>query len=300
MQALSSIVVGVDFTPCSGAALRQAIRLAASSRARIHVAHVVDTLVAVSLTEELTALQAEVTAGLMREAREAWKAFSAGIPGAGELPFHVDVGSPAASLSRLCVEHRADLLVLGTHGHSPAERGTGTMATQCVRRAPVNVLLVHDSAVGAFKNVLACVDFSPTSRQAVDEALRLAAVEGAVAHALYVFTPPWEHMKMKAGAPEATPAMHASYALGLQRQLEVFCEPTRPEVSWARPTFHAIPGENHGRAICDFAKVHNVDLVVLGTRGHTNLRDVLLGSTAERVVRHAQRSVLAIRPKEGG
>ena len=297
MDALRSIVVGVDFTPCAAAALGQAIRLAAASRARIHVAHIVDTLVAVSLTEELTSLQAEVTAGLLREAKEAWRAFCAGIPGAAELAFHVDVGSPAASLSRLCVEQRADLLVLGTHGHSPAERGTGTMATQCVRRAPVNVLLVHDSATGSFKNVLACVDFSPASKQAVDEALRLAAVEGAVAHVLYVFTSPWEHMKMKAGAPEAAPAMRVSYARALQRQLEVFCGPARPEVTWAKPAFHAIPGENHGRAICAFARMHDVDLVVMGARGHTNLRDVLLGSTAERVVRHAQRSVLAIRPK---
>jgi nucleotide-binding universal stress UspA family protein len=40
----------------------------------------------------------------------------------------------------------------------------------------------------------------------------------------------------------------------------------------------------------------DADLIALGTRGRTNLRDVLLGSTAERVIRSAGRSVLAVRP----
>ncbi|MBM4361664.1 MAG: universal stress protein, partial [Deltaproteobacteria bacterium] len=38
------------------------------------------------------------------------------------------------------------------------------------------------------------------------------------------------------------------------------------------------------------------DLVVLGTRGRTNLRDLFLGSTAERVVRECPCSVLAVPP----
>jgi nucleotide-binding universal stress UspA family protein len=38
------------------------------------------------------------------------------------------------------------------------------------------------------------------------------------------------------------------------------------------------------------------DLIVLGSHGHKNLRRLLLGSTAEHVVRHAPCPVLVVRP----
>jgi nucleotide-binding universal stress UspA family protein len=45
-----------------------------------------------------------------------------------------------------------------------------------------------------------------------------------------------------------------------------------------------------------YATDSGADLVILGTRGKTNLRDVLLGSTAEHVVQDAQCSVLVTKP----
>lgn len=52
-------------------------------------------------------------------------------------------------------------------------------------------------------------------------------------------------------------------------------------------------GSAHAQ-ICKVAKKLNADLVVVGTHGRTGLRHVLIGSVAERVVRHAGRPVLAI------
>lgn len=42
----------------------------------------------------------------------------------------------------------------------------------------------------------------------------------------------------------------------------------------------------------------NIDLIVLATRGYTGLRHVLLGSTAEQVVRHAPCPVRVVRERE--
>lgn len=47
--------------------------------------------------------------------------------------------------------------------------------------------------------------------------------------------------------------------------------------------------------ICQAAKKLGADLIVLTTRGQTGLKRVWLGSTAERVVRHAPCPVLAVR-----
>ncbi len=50
--------------------------------------------------------------------------------------------------------------------------------------------------------------------------------------------------------------------------------------------------------ICAAAKDEEVDLIIIATHGHTGLKHVVLGSTAERVVRHAPCPVLTVRVHE--
>jgi nucleotide-binding universal stress UspA family protein len=47
--------------------------------------------------------------------------------------------------------------------------------------------------------------------------------------------------------------------------------------------------------ICETADQRHVDLIVLTSHGHTGLRRLLLGSTAERIVRHAHCPVLVLK-----
>jgi universal stress protein A len=47
--------------------------------------------------------------------------------------------------------------------------------------------------------------------------------------------------------------------------------------------------------ICDAAKALKSDLIVIATHGYTGLKHVFLGSTAERVVRHAPCPVFVVR-----
>ena len=57
----------------------------------------------------------------------------------------------------------------------------------------------------------------------------------------------------------------------------------------------------HGRAtaeIVDAAKELEIDLIIISTHGHTGLKHVVFGSTAENVIRHAPCPVLTVREKE--
>ena len=51
--------------------------------------------------------------------------------------------------------------------------------------------------------------------------------------------------------------------------------------------------------IVEVAKQRHVDLILMSTHGYTGLQHVLLGSVAERVVRHAPCPVLVTRPSQG-
>ena len=50
-------------------------------------------------------------------------------------------------------------------------------------------------------------------------------------------------------------------------------------------------------AICQIAEKESIDLIVMGSHGRTGLAQVLLGSVAERVVRHAPCPVLVVRAR---
>jgi nucleotide-binding universal stress UspA family protein len=48
------------------------------------------------------------------------------------------------------------------------------------------------------------------------------------------------------------------------------------------------------QAICEMAKTENVDLIMVGSHGYQGL-DRLIGTTAAKIVNHADRSVLVVR-----
>ena len=56
-----------------------------------------------------------------------------------------------------------------------------------------------------------------------------------------------------------------------------------------------LQGMSPAATICDYAKQQNVDCIVVGTHGRTGLKHMLLGSVAEKVVRHAPCSVFVVR-----
>jgi nucleotide-binding universal stress UspA family protein len=293
----TSIVVGVDFTRCSAAAVAQATRIAGRSRASLQAAHVIDTLVAADLEEALGRADADVRAGLVRDAHEAWPGFTAGIPGASRLELVVEIDSPVVAILRRVRERAADMLVLGMHGTSGPDHGAGTLATACLRKAEASVLVVRDEQVGAFSSVMACVDFSATSRNALEHAVRIAVQDGAALHVLHVFAAPWHRLHYRAPTPQASPDYQKQYRDGLQRRLRAFAEPWRAELTRLETQYELFDYPGHGAGITEVVKRIGSDLVVLGTRGRTNLRDLLLGSTAERVARDAPCSILAVPPE---
>lgn len=52
---------------------------------------------------------------------------------------------------------------------------------------------------------------------------------------------------------------------------------------------------NAWHGVCEYAKEHGIDLIIIGTHGRTGLQHVLIGSTAERIVQHAPCPVLTVK-----
>lgn len=237
MNTISAIVVGIDFTPSCAAALREALRIAQWNRAAVRAVHVIDTLVASELEEAMSAFQENVRDGLIAGARQAWTAFAATVDGAGAVPIDVRIDHRFRGILAAARDAKADLLVIGAHGTREPEVGPGTVANACVRHAMSKVLLVRDTQPGPFNAVVACVDFSPTSLLALDQAARVATQDGAALHVLHVFDAPWHQLHYRAPTPEAAPHFQKQYRDGLERRLTAFTGELGREIVYLKPTF---------------------------------------------------------------
>lgn len=157
-----------------------------------------------------------------------------------------------------------------------------------VRRSAVETRK-PDSAPFCLERILVPVDFSNASRRALKYALPLARQAGAKIVLLYVVE------------PIATPAF-AYYPLAMENdeavaagyeQLKKLCAQEKIESALIEKTLvrHGVPYHE----ITQAARTLKADLIVIATRGNTGLKHVLLGSTAERVVRHATCPIFVVR-----
>lgn len=294
MDQIRSIVVGVDFSPGSAAALRQAMRIAAWNRARLVAVHSIDPVMAAEYTELVAGFEKDVSRQLIDEVTAEWHRFIAHIPGAEFVPFSVDIDHPYSSMEKRIALHKVDLLVLGAHGATSPEHGVGTLAGACVRRARAKVLLVRDTQPGPFRNVVACVDFSETSQRALAQAVRVALQDEAILHVIHVFDMPWNRLRRPAPTSQD---VERRYRDALPIRLRDFANQLEHEMGYIKPVFAVVEGKSHGEEIARYVRDLDHALVVLGTRGHADVHEWLVGSTAERVVRAAPCCILAIKPE---
>ena len=142
------------------------------------------------------------------------------------------------------------------------------------------------------RSLLVPVDGSDNSNRAARFAASIASETGAQVTLLYAYD-----------APTAA-------ALGLARLSDEVAKETIQRV--AAGSFEAARTEmssfdvevqthvtvgNPSHEIVSFARSQRPDLIVMGTRGHAKLRQLLTVSTAERIAEHAPRLGLTLHPR---
>jgi len=199
-------------------------------------------------------------------------------------------GVPWRELVALADRAHADLIVTGTHGRGAIARVLlGTVATRLVRHAPVPVLVAREREhVPAFRHVLVPVDFSEDSRVAVELASSYVELGGSIT-LVHVIEMPLTY----GGSPTELGAQILER--DAQRQLGAWADELRAKVGVTVATlmrFGPVAAE-----ILDLLGAGEFDLAVTGSHGRTGLKRALLGSVAEKVVRHAPCAILVARTR---
>ena len=142
------------------------------------------------------------------------------------------------------------------------------------------------------ERILVPLDFSPASIEALDYAVSLAKQLRAAIHLVHVH-PPDE----ASSVPGAGHLLFQS-AEAIERLNEELTGIHRKHVPTFRPENCHIRGGQPYQQIIRLAREIDADLIVLSTRGYSGLKHLLLGSTAERVVRNAPCPVLVVRKRK--
>ncbi|MGM0574653.1 MAG: universal stress protein [Myxococcota bacterium] len=145
-----------------------------------------------------------------------------------------------------------------------------------------------------YSHILAPVDFSETSRKAFYTAVGYARTFRAHLTILHV-----NERNLAMGGFEDVEEQSATMErleAGIVRRLdELQADGHVTDDDRERMTLEISAGKPW-MEILRFAMDQDVDLIVMGTHGHTGFRRMLIGSQAEKVVRRAGCDVLSVKP----
>lgn len=300
--SIHRILSPVDFSETSRRALLYALDVARRRGAEVLVVHVAArTLPPLSALGAYAsaALEGGVREQLRRDLLEELQRFVEKDAEGVRVTYAVEEGNVVASI----VENarRADLLVLGTHGHGEIEKLVlGSVTEKILHKAPCPVLTVppadtaRPAAAGRFERILCPLDFSPASTNALRHAVDLAKdAEGRVTLVHVVeglFRDQASDLHLDVGGYLVKAEAEA------RKRLRDAVSPE--DARWLDGEPLMARGKAHGE-ILRTAEERRSDLIVMGVHGHSGLDRLLFGSTARHVVRGASCPVLAVRSKTG-
>lgn len=142
-----------------------------------------------------------------------------------------------------------------------------------------------------FKKIMVATDGSEQVKKAVDTAIEIAKLSETKLYAVHV---------VSMGLLSITLYTDEEWRKALQEQLTVEGKAATAYVEDAGRAANVevesvILEGSPAEEIIGFAEKNDVDLIVMGTHGMSGITRFLLGSVAEKVVRHSSKKVLVVR-----
>jgi nucleotide-binding universal stress UspA family protein/nitrite reductase/ring-hydroxylating ferredoxin subunit len=273
------ILAGTDGSKTAEVAVSVAARLAARTGADLHLV----------MGWQPPKLDAEGAEAVLAKAQEDAEVVGDKVKVTGE--HHI--GDGAAVILDVAKRHGADLIVMGNKGMGKAKRiGLGAIPDKVAHMAECDVLIVRtthqnepvDRAEGLYSNIVVGTDGSPTASEAASRAFELAAMVRSEITLVYVGD-----------------AIVGAIAVEETAKNRIGRTTVNPAV---------VPKGDPASVLNRTAKETGAGLVVVGNRGMTGARRVLLASVPNKVshsapadvliVRTVGRSVEDLRPGSGG
>jgi nucleotide-binding universal stress UspA family protein len=142
-----------------------------------------------------------------------------------------------------------------------------------------------------FKRILVATDGSEPVKKAVDTAIEIAGMSKTKLYAIHVISLGFLYESIPTDEELEQAFQDKLMTEGKQATAYVENAGRAANVEVESVILRGIPAEE----IIWFAEKNDIDLIVMGTLGKSGVQRFLLGSVAEKVVRHATKPVLVVR-----
>jgi nucleotide-binding universal stress UspA family protein len=296
---INNIICTTDFSDLSNQAVPIGIALAKEFNAKLYLCHVIEVTSNFNYGEafiDFEEIQRRNTDYSLEELNK--------LIGGVQIDWEplILVGHVGNEITRIAKEKRADLVVSSTYGRSGLKRFMlGSVTERLIRSLPCPMLSVHGREIEIsdtekqdirFRSILVGCDFSADSNLAFQYALNLAQEFQSELHLAHIIEPPVYRDQFEAAAEMGEKVRH-----GLRDQLNAKLIDMVPEEArnWCTPKTTLLAGSPQ-EELNKYAVLNDIDLIVLGVRGHGLAETLFVGSTTDRVVRKASCPVLSVRP----
>lgn len=277
---MKKILVPTDFSEQAQWAMEVACGVAAKASAQVVLLHVVEQPVSDSfnvegefsdpgdLEEKLFMLQLIKKSKAQMKEAVAWLG-SKGVNVISE----IRLGNPFHGIKSIILDHKVDLVVMGTTGHSRLEQMIiGSNTDKVVRLAKCPILTVHQKPNGTeFKNIVYATSLTENESAFTDVVNNTQRLYNATVHVVRINTP------LNFRSDTEVKKLMKNFAV--RHKLERF-------------TLNVFNDMSEEEGIIHFAQSIDADLICMATHGRTGFGHVLVGSIAEDVVNHTTKPVL--------
>ncbi len=292
-----NILCATDFSAFSNHTINYGVALAKEFEAKLFVSHVID-LSSVAIYGEFQLDPVGQQNRIMEDAEVQLRELTGDQPISWE-PL-ITVGKPADEISRAVEERGIDLVITATRGRSGLKRIILGSVTERLMRTLTCPLLVVNSPEHQFfssadqvikiEKILVGCDFSPDSGLALKHALSLAQEFEAELHLTHVIETPTQPVLYKEDTSASEEIQHDYRDLLAQKLKDMVPVDAR---YWCAPQTGLLEGQPY-EEIVTYAELNDIDMIVLGVRGHGLVKTLFLGSTTDRVVRRSPCPVLSV------
>lgn len=278
-----------------------------AARRGLHLARVFDATVTVLSVVERKALQLTETSAEEAELRERGERALTEIEElASELGQSVTTtlteGKPAVRISEYAVEQDADLIVVGRQGLTGlGRRLLGGVTEQVLHRSDVPVFVVPDEGADGeieadYSRVLVTTDGSENADAAIPHGTAIARRYDSDVHVLNVVD------IQAAGGVFHAGGLETEFVERLDARGQATVDSAASKIEDAAPALSVTTAverttsfEGVAAGVREYVQNHDIDLVVMGSHGRSNLRRQLIGSVASTVLRTVDVPVLVVK-----
>ena len=197
-----------------------------------------------------------------------------------ELDFHLAKGDPLSELVDCAEKNKADIVIIG---QKTGVKKHGVLAKNLVRNVGCNGLVIPEDRPESLQHILVPVDFSPYSSGALKRAMQIAEADPEIkVTALHIYEmPALGYYKLSMTEKRFRNTIKSNIEDSLRNFVKSQIGDQAERVN-IKAISRGVPGVSN--YLTEFALASNVDFVVMGAKGHSKLKLLLMGSVTEGVL----------------